>query len=76
MDGVPFRTTAAPAPFALASARKSCASNRSPSSATKSAASRRSLVSVEIEGNAAGAPAGAAAPVARATSSAVRSGSA
>src|SRR5450830_1366091 len=56
MDGVPFRTTGAPAPLALASARIA-------------------RVFVETERNAASAPAGAVAPVARASSSAVKSGS-
>ena len=73
--GVPRRTTAAPAPFASASARNACASKRSPFSATKSAPAGIARVSVETDGNDAGAPAGAGAPVARATSSAVKSGS-
>ena len=73
--GVPRRTTAAPAPFVFASARNACASKRSPFSATKSAPAGIARVSVETDPKAAGAPAGTTAPVARATSAAVKDGS-
>ena len=51
--GVPRRTTAAAAPLALASARKSCASKRSPSSATNRSPGSSRRVSVEMPGYAA-----------------------
>src|SRR5471032_494128 len=72
MAGVPFRTTAAAAPFAAASARNACPSNRSPSSATYSAPGASVRVSVETDTKAASAV-GREARVARATSSAVKS---
>src|SRR6266705_1014924 len=57
---VPLRTTAAAAPFAFASARKSCASNRSPVRATNKVRGFSCRVSVEtpekVERSGAGTP--------------------